>query len=432
LKFYDSEKLDLANVLDLLATESKKINADLFDAIFEDTYQNTNNITPLSINRGKILIREITPTVLETISLILLFEQIGKTCGKIVTDAYDKARDEVENNKVREVVEAHKTEVVKEAKEIVADASVKNGFQRFFDVCICGYRNTLKMFKMNISHTKDPVKEGEINKIMYEWINQEYNSPKFLPKYFSYLKDQESYMFKYIKAYIPRYLKFYVALKSNIAITDEISELVKKIPEIPKPLLKSLEDLAKRSQVKMEEVETQLSKFQVEVEDWFDRSMTRASGVYKRNAKLVAFMIGLIIAITTNADTLHIVDRLAKDQVLRESVNRSVDQIVTKSVDQKGELSSETKGKIKIISDQISLPIGWGKDNINPQQSIEIFGFLYISPWILRVFGWVISGIAISMGASFWYDLLGKFIDIKNVGKKTPNSSDSSNSSNQN
>jgi hypothetical protein len=241
------------------------------------------------------------------------------------------------------------------------------------------------------------------------------------------LKDQESY----IVEYIGKWLIIYIELKSNSKITDKISELVKKIPEIPEPLQKSLEDLAKRSQGKIEEVEIQLSKFQVEVEDWFDRSMIRASGVYKRNAKLVAFMIGFAIAITTNADTLHMVDRLAKDQVLRESVNRSVDQIVTKSVDSKGELNPETKAKIKTISDQISLPIGWSKDNINPREPIEIFGLIYINPWILRVFGWVISGIAISMGASFWYDLLGKFIDIKNVGKKTPELSNVDTSKNQ-
>ncbi len=385
LKFYDSEKFDLVNILDMLATESNNIDVDLFNTIFEDTYQSINNITVSSTHRREVLVREITPTVLETISLILLYKRIGETCKEIVNDSAVDAR-----------------------KEIVNDAAVKEDEKTVND---------------------ESVKGRETNKIMYELIKQKYNSPDFISNYFGYLKDQESYMVEYIS----KWLKFYAALKSNPVITDEISELVKKIPEIPKPLQKSLEDLAKRSQVKIEEVEIQLSKFQAEIEDWFDRSMIRASGVYKRNAKLVAFMIGFTIAITTNADTLHIVDRLAKDQVLRESVNRSVDQIVTKSVDSKGELTPETKAKIKTISDQISLPIGWSKDNIYPRESIEIFGFLYINPWILRVFGWVISGIAISMGASFWYDLLGKFIDIKNVGKKAPSSSsDNSNSSNQN
>jgi hypothetical protein len=35
-----------------------------------------------------------------------------------------------------------------------------------------------------------------------------------------------------------------------------------------------------------------------------------------------------------------------------------------------------------------------------------------------KVLGWLISALAISMGAAFWFDVLGKFINVRNAGKK--------------
>jgi hypothetical protein len=31
--------------------------------------------------------------------------------------------------------------------------------------------------------------------------------------------------------------------------------------------------------------------------------------------------------------------------------------------------------------------------------------------------GWIVSGIAIAMGAPFWFDLLGKIVNVRNAGK---------------
>ena len=44
---------------------------------------------------------------------------------------------------------------------------------------------------------------------------------------------------------------------------------------------------------------------------------------------------------------------------------------------------------------------------------------------ILGVFmGWALSAIAISMGAPFWFDILGKVINVRNTGPKPTSSSD--------
>jgi len=194
----------------------------------------------------------------------------------------------------------------------------------------------------------------------------------------------------------------------------------------------SLYDLAGRSQLKVEQVEKQLQHFQTEVEDWFNQSMDRASGVYKRNAKLVAFLIGFAIAIAGNVDTLHVVDRISKEQTLRESLSLSANTIVANGKS----LDDNTIQQLKNASEKISLPIGWENEkgnNTNNGNNINIFDKIKnkVSSTPLTLLGWVISAIAISMGSSFWFDLLGKFINVKNIGKiPNPNSSSSSSSSN--
>ena len=45
----------------------------------------------------------------------------------------------------------------------------------------------------------------------------------------------------------------------------------------------------------------------------------RATGVYKRNAKAVALLIGIGTAIAINADSFHIATRLVQDPALRNS-----------------------------------------------------------------------------------------------------------------
>jgi hypothetical protein len=47
------------------------------------------------------------------------------------------------------------------------------------------------------------------------------------------------------------------------------------------------------------------------------------------------------------------------------------------------------------------LPIGWVKGGFGPT----------------TIFGWVITALAASLGAPFWFDLLNKFINVRASGK---------------
>ena len=224
---------------------------------------------------------------------------------------------------------------------------------------------------------------------------------------------------------------------------NELAKLVDQLlgmGSLPEPLERNLLLLAQQAQIKVEGVKEELNQFRREVENWFDRSMERSSGVYKRNAKLVAIILGSLVAVAVNADTVNIVTRLSKDQILRSQVTRAADQIATDRSDLTAKCLSypteaqrsadpdcaEVLDKLNSATDNLSLPIGWGNSNrLQQADEVRSWGILGFLQYPL---GWLVSGLALSMGASFWYELLGKFINVRNVGKKPPSPKDQPNS----
>jgi predicted RNase H-related nuclease YkuK (DUF458 family) len=189
-------------------------------------------------------------------------------------------------------------------------------------------------------------------------------------------------------------------------------ELVDSLPPVIKTNIVSI---AKQAQYKAKSTEEGIKLLRKEIEECFDGSMQRAGGVYKRNAKGVAILIGIALAFGANADTFHIIDRLSKDSVLREAIVYKVEQTIEQE-----SINGDIKSiNTKEILQDINLPIGWTNDNIQEQigwHPLKIQNIPIIS--LLTMFtGWIISGLAIAMGAPFWFDLLSKVMNVRNAGK---------------
>ncbi|HEY9701660.1 MAG TPA: hypothetical protein V6C58_04405, partial [Allocoleopsis sp.] len=224
--------------------------------------------------------------------------------------------------------------------------------------------------------------------------------------------------------------QFYQSIKADLDLGDKSSSIYqtfqeiethidKKFNTLPKSLKKTLTALAKKTEFKVQKAELQVKHFQTEVESWFDKSMERAGGVYKRNAKGVAFLIGFAIAFLANADTLHIISRLSKDSALRNTIAQNAGQVISNNPKETKDLTSLKKQTEKVLK-EIPFPIGWESDNLEQQinwrwDSQKSFPFQKIGKMLS---GWIISGAAISMGASFWFEILGKLINVRNTGSR--------------
>lgn len=164
------------------------------------------------------------------------------------------------------------------------------------------------------------------------------------------------------------------------------------------------------------------------ISDWFQQSMTRASGIYKRQVKLITLAIGFIVAMGLNADTLNIANRLFQEPVLQENLSQTINIVLTKNPDSPLNkcLNSEVNSTkdcqdltdnflYSYLLDFSSLPLGWGQSNFNQQFNLgENIGIQLFKV----ILGWGLTAIAISMGSSFWFDLLNKLINVRNTGSK--------------
>ncbi|MEL6230279.1 MAG: hypothetical protein AAFR24_10240 [Cyanobacteria bacterium J06627_3] len=196
--------------------------------------------------------------------------------------------------------------------------------------------------------------------------------------------------------------------------------------KLPVRLQESLTLLAERVSHTAEGADNQLKLFQTELEQWYDRGMDRAGGVYRRNSKIVGILLGVVIAAAVNADTFYMANRLTVDQAVRTSVIQTINQVpleTTGSPATTAPISTESlREDLQSLGDAVqttlsdySLPLGRSPKLLATQAVLE-------ADWPLPIprhwLGWVITGIAVSMGSSFWFDALHRVVSVRSSGTK--------------
>jgi hypothetical protein len=161
------------------------------------------------------------------------------------------------------------------------------------------------------------------------------------------------------------------------------------------------------------------------VEGWFNDAMSRTSGWYKRQAQRTSLVIGLVIAVLINGNTFNVAERLWTDNALRAQVAATAAAYYKEQSNEKdpalgvsgardgnqpGSVAAQWNGQMKRLQES-SLPIGW---------SADVMGMLprSLAGWVALLFGWLVTGLAASLGAAFWFDVLGRALQIRGSGPK--------------
>lgn len=164
-----------------------------------------------------------------------------------------------------------------------------------------------------------------------------------------------------------------------------------------------------------------VDEIRTEIAAWFDSSMDRVSGAYKRKAQLASFLVALAIAIAMNVDALHVAKTLWQQPLLAKNIVS-----VTSTI---------SKNDIVNQLDKVGLPIGWQPTDDSGQPAIDWFAgmkaFLRSAdPAVLiaMIFGWIITAVAALFGAPFWFDTLSSIASLRGSGPQpSPQSSQKQN-----
>lgn len=198
--------------------------------------------------------------------------------------------------------------------------------------------------------------------------------------------------------------------KSGVLSFDDVEEGLSNLPdgEVKRALMALIQD-----------TERDLDVAKKRIEAWYDDAMDRVTGWYKRHTQVLTLLVALVLVGATNADTLHIARRLWADPTLRSQIVEEAKVRAGKprpsvAVDYKDQdpLKPTVRGPGDTVSQNeqalLGQVLGWHADIVRSNDFWD---------WAGTVVGWLLSVVAISLGAPFWFDLLNRFMNIRSAGR---------------
>jgi len=227
-------------------------------------------------------------------------------------------------------------------------------------------------------------------------------------------------------------------------------------PALPaKDVIKNALDNLKDSETKQyllflfNEANGDIDKFTKAVETWFDSTMERTTGWYKKNLSFITFGLALIIAMLFNIDSFQMAKRLSVDPKAREQYVQmagdllknktlitstpSYDTTLRKKLKHDTILMSRLKKNgidtSKFINDSVTKNITQLQkvlihrmDTLYTisQKSQSVLSFerkTKCCKWLFdswnNFLGCLVTAIALSLGSPFWFDMLNKLMKLR-------------------
>ena len=165
--------------------------------------------------------------------------------------------------------------------------------------------------------------------------------------------------------------------------------------------------LGERIQPLVEGANKEVEKVRVNLEAWYDDTMARVSGWYKRKTQIIIIVICVLLVPAITANAITMAERMWKDDPVRSAVVAQAQAGASAAPER--DLAGAAD-RVDAVS-KVGLPLGWRGAAV-PEGRAEI---------VTGVFGWLLTILAISLGAPFWFDTLSRFSRLRSSGKpETP------------
>lgn len=188
---------------------------------------------------------------------------------------------------------------------------------------------------------------------------------------------------------------------------------------------------------------------------WFDNGMSRATTAFQNTMQYWSLLIGIVLAVVLNIDTIDIARTLWEDQGFRQTVNAAIQatditqleqisqnvaqpndivaQGAEEDIDSEDEPERDDQGTVEEVEEagvdavetyqrisDLRLPIGWSFERLDDEPEDENFvgnprylwnfvpwnynGWYFL--WIMKIIGLGATMVAIAQGAPFWFGIL--------------------------
>ncbi|MFQ6028940.1 MAG: hypothetical protein ACE5Q6_15775, partial [Dehalococcoidia bacterium] len=209
-------------------------------------------------------------------------------------------------------------------------------------------------------------------------------------------------------------LALFDRISSAPSVVDETIDTLKgKVANMPEGSLKTI--LASHVNSAGGDIE----KARENIEKWFDDSMERVSGWYTRKTRLVGLFLAIIVVVVVNADSLMISNTLAKNDALRDTLVEAASNPDFNEANLKAEVDCKTSpDNINCQIEKAAIPAGWDFPEKFSAPAAEWpsaaeRGIPQGLEWVTKVVGLLITAVAVSLGAPFWFRFLGRLMNLR-------------------
>jgi hypothetical protein len=183
-----------------------------------------------------------------------------------------------------------------------------------------------------------------------------------------------------------------------------------------------------------------IPQFRVQLETWFNETMARASSWYRKHCQSWLLVIGFLIAGIFNVDTIAIARILMKDKTVRQEMVQLVssrsdsyygmmDTLQQHHLVYKDSAFLRNDTSLRAFVADTSVVAVYAMLRQDAGDARNVLGIhREFSParpygnvhpyqsniWLIWA-GWFMTAMAISLGAPFWFDLLGKVVKFRNT-----------------
>ncbi len=133
------------------------------------------------------------------------------------------------------------------------------------------------------------------------------------------------------------------------------------------------------------------------VADWFENAMAHMSGRFKAHTHLHLALMAMLVVVLANADSFRLANDIYRNPAIQTLLVEQATQI-----DQDGRSRLDSPAALRDALKEVPL-LGWPEDG----PSMEVF----LNPWSLT--GYLITVLALMMGADFWFNALRRLVNIR-------------------
>jgi hypothetical protein len=199
------------------------------------------------------------------------------------------------------------------------------------------------------------------------------------------------------------------------AVTRNLPAIRKVVAQLPNV------DLRRALLTLIDEAGTDFDQARLNIEHWYDDAMDRVSGWYKRRSHKFLLAFGFAFAVALNIDSVRIADKLYLDTPRRNAIVATAQGYAAEVSKAGGRMPDKEIKENYAKIQELGLPIGWTENEFPAS-----FGWKWLGVLGLKLVGLLLTGLAVSLGAPFWFDVLNKFMVVRSTIKPHEKSQETS------